>query len=593
MNTLAERLAALDMRKASKSFRNANEVRDTQELRRVFALPKRTYLSPEEAATFASQLTEQLKRPGGTMALRPIQAQALLEIHDTRGFLGSLRVGAGKTGVTALALPMLQRFAPELKLQKAVLFVPAALVRKTQHEFEAWQDNFVIPTLPQILSYEWLSRVTAEKFFEVVQPELVICDEVHRLKNKNAACTRRVARYFAKPTKAHPHTPAQAKALFVGMSGTVTKRSLMDFAHLSEWATRHTGFHPLPREYIELQAWCSAVDEKVEDFQRYAPGALLPATTKSESPGAALIAARTIVADRIQETPGFLSTRDDVVPIAITIDFDKPKPSKAIEAALTQLRTKWVTPTGTECVSPVEVWRHEREIALGFCYRWVQPGPKNWLEARTKWGRAVRTILGRYSLKLDSPFAIERAIKQGDIKDTDVLQAHKLWAEIKDAFEPETEPFWICEEPLKQIAERTRNGELVWLEHRAIGARLEEDFGVAYHASKGLDAQGRMIESKNTSHKVAVSVASCSTGRNLQVWSKNYISCPMPQGAAWEQLIGRTHRDGQQADEVSVTVRIGCTQNKIDFEQARADASYIEGVQGQPQKLSLATYAEE
>lgn len=587
--TLAAKIAALDIRAASKEYRNERVVHESGEFRRVFSLPRRPIQSKESIEAFASQLTERLKKPNGTMQLRPIQALALAEIHDTRGFLGALRVGSGKTGVTALAPTV-------LGVKKSVLFVPASLVRKTQHDFDVWSKHFNILHLPRVLSYEWLSRVSADRFFEIEQPELVIADECHRFKNTNAACTRRIARYFT-ATEKRIETDTQRNAVFVGVSGTVTKRSLRDFAHLADWATRHTGNMPLPRGYHDLIEWCGAIDEKLQEHQSYDAGALEQHYDDGERGmafhGNPRGAARSCVARRIHETPGFLSTRDDVVPIAITIDFDRAKQSDAVKRAIDTLRNKWITPSGVECTSPIELWRHERELALGFCYRWIVPGPREWLAARTAWAGAVQKILRKYTLKLDSPFAITRAIQQGVVKDADVIDAHAAWSAVKQSFEPETVPEWIDTGPLEQIAARCAAGDLVWIEHRAIGERLAKDFGVAYHSDQSLDGQGRTLESKKPGDKLALSIASCSTGRNLQAWSTNYVVTPPTSGAAWEQLLGRTHRDGQTADEVRCTVRLGSEQGEADFAQARADAAYLETVQGQPQKLVLATYADE
>ena len=44
------------------------------------------------------------------------------------------------------------------------------------------------------------------------------------------------------------------------------------------------------------------------------------------------------------------------------------------------------------------------------------------------------------------------------------------------------------------------------------------------------------------------------TGKNLQQFARNLVANPPSDGATWEQLIGRTHRQGQEADEVTVEV---------------------------------------
>ncbi len=63
---------------------------------------------------------------------------------------------------------------------------------------------------------------------------------------------------------------------------------------------------------------------------------------------------------------------------------------------------------------------------------------------------------------------------------------------------------------------------------------------------------------------------------------------PPPSGRVWEQLLGRTHRPGQLADEVHVDVVIGHPNVRDDIMQAYMDAEYVRDTTGQPQKLLLA-----
>ena len=55
-----------------------------------------------------------------------------------------------------------------------------------------------------------------------------------------------------------------------------------------------------------------------------------------------------------------------------------------------------------------------------------------------------------------------------------------------------------------------------------------------------------------------------------------------------EQLIGRTHRDGQYSDEVTVELLMLCRENVEAFAQSVKDAHYVDETWGTPQKLLLA-----
>jgi hypothetical protein len=52
--------------------------------------------------------------------------------------------------------------------------------------------------------------------------------------------------------------------------------------------------------------------------------------------------------------------------------------------------------------------------------------------------------------------------------------------------------------------------------------------------------------------------------------------------------LGRTHREGQEADEVSYDVMFACKEQMDGFLQALADARYLQDTLGSPQKLLYA-----
>ncbi len=130
---------------------------------------------------------------------------------------------------------------------------------------------------------------------------------------------------------------------------------------------------------------------------------------------------------------------------------------------------------------------------------------------------------------------------------------------------------------------------IVWVEHRDFGERLAEKSGFPYYRAKGLNASGELID--DASGPVIASIKSNSTGRNLQFrHSKNLIMSPNQTGLEIEQLIGRTHRDGQEADEVSVTFFCAADVHFRAVNQCRADALYARDTTGQDQKILLADF---
>jgi len=540
------------------------EVKESAELRRILALPRR--LDPPVGY---EELTGVFKAPGGEMTLRHVQAQALAELHLLGGLLAPIRVGAGKTLITFLASQML----PEV--ERPLLLVPAKLKAKTRHDFaelgKHWRQG---PTI-SVISYELIGRAGGEGLIDHEAPDLIVADEVHHLKNIKAAVTKRVGRYM----DAHPETH------FVGLSGTMTKRSLFDFAHLAEWALGQGA--PVPLQWRELEEWDRALAEESVYTEWNHIGALRQLFEGDNGAwyaevavyGGRRAAIRKTYNDRLVATPGVVSTTETTVDASLVIQpwLEIFEPGEAVKQALDSLYELWVTPDGIPLEAPVDVWRHARELALGFYYRWNPPPPRDWLEARKAWSAFVRMKLGRRA-SLDSAAQVAKAFE-----DTPVYQ---VWAEVKDSYEPNVEPVWLDDTALKWAVVWAREeGGIVWVEHRAVGEKLEE-LGLPYYGNLGL-RDGEPIESAQGG--IAASIAANKEGRNLQHYHKNLVLTPPTTGSTWEQMLGRTHRDGQKADEVTVEVFTGCMESLRAFWQAVSDARYQQGVVGGEQKLLAAT----
>src|ERR1019366_1894577 len=110
---------------------------------------------------------------------------------------------------------------------------------------------------------------------------------------------------------------------------------------------------------------------------------------------------------------------------------------------------------------------------------------------------------------------------------------------------------------------------IAWTEHVAVGERLAQLAGVHYYGREGLNADGAMIEDERGA--CVASIAANHKGRNLQHFSRSFIvSCP-PNAAILEQLLGRTHRDGQEADCVTADVLLGCKEQLQGFHKAQEE----------------------
>ncbi len=547
-------------------FYRSKGVDDSPELSRIVALPRRDWRT--QATDLAPLLTRALKVQGGTQTLRPIQAAMLKDIFERGGAFGPIRVGGGKTLISLLAFTVLESKRP-------LLLLPAKLVEKTEREMEILRQHWDIPKFVRIVSYDILSRVSAEHLLENYLPDVIVADECHRLKNSSAAVTRRVKRHM----KTHPATK------FVGLSGTITKRSIRDYSHLLEWALKEST--PAPRDWPTLIQWSGAIDERKVDEPVMPPGNLVkllhtPELRQEYATQDCVRAIRKAYRDRLVQTPGVISSYEDVIGNSLSIrgvDLDLPPD---VLKHFRRMRDDQETPDGHPIATPVELWRHCRELAAGFYYRWNPRPPQEWLEARREWCKTVREIL-KSSRSLDSEMQVAMAIVRGDVEDGGV---YAEWKAIRDTFRPNVEAVWVHDRAVEFALDWAKKPGIIWTDLRAFGERMAER-GLRYFGAEGRDLAGP-IESADPRTCVVASVASNSEGRNLQAWSRNLIISAPPTGALWEQMLGRTHRDGQEADEVEVEILLGCREQNKGFWRAVSDAIFIEQTTGQPQKLSYA-----
>jgi len=561
----------------------------SSEFRRVFALPRRTqWEDTSEAMTLAFALPARsdctpacVCRGTGSMRLKPRQAWALAEFFERRGGVALLGPGEGKTLVSLLVSSMLD-------WQRPVLFVPAGLRDKTVRvDLPALARHWRLPANLDIRSYEELSRVAFADYLSKRRvPDGIICDEVHALKNRGAARTKRLLRYFAE----FPQTE------FVGMSGSIVNRSLMDYGHLTLLGLKDHA--PLPHGFIELKTWADVLDEGVADEARPKPGALLDLCAPGEEP-------RDGYRRRLLETHGVISSPDLSTNVGLQI-FEEAMPDmpQPVVDAFVRLRNTAELPGGEMCATALEQVRHAKELVLGFYYRWVWPGgvrDDEWLEARRAWRSFVRKTTmrshgGRY---YDTELQVANGVRAGELLCPN--DEYWTWVGVRDnrkakwgASEPPKETVWLSRYMVEAVEAWVKEsdkhtppgakgpGSIVWVE--SIG--FLDELRKRGHTCYGAGENGIVYE--DGSRSVFASMAH-TVGKNLQAFSKMLFTSPLTSGKAWEQALAREHRPGQTADDVDVHVYLGCRETWWAFWNARKDARYIEATLGQRQRLNQAT----
>lgn len=520
-----------------------------------------------ESQALVKKWTERFRRSPSARPLYPIQA-ALLECAHRQlpipgaGLLAQAGVGRGKTLVFALLPAVMGSVNP-------LLFVPSDMLDDTEAARWEWAQEYHIPQC-RVVGYGQLSTAKATSLLQDLQPDLILADEVHALKNVTAARTRRVVWYLN-------HNP---ECRLIGMSGSLMSRSLRDFAGLSIIALRERT--PLPRQDDELEAWCNVMDPNGEPSDaNLALVAQLEDGVEHERE-----ALRSALNRRLGSAPGFLLTEESACGAPLLLKGVSPPLSEAVKEALEGLESNATLPDGTPLVEAIEMARARKQLALGFYYQWDWPDGEvdvEWMEARSTWAKTCDDYLKTHARPFfDSRFLVEARLREGKISSDILSNALAAWDLQRHKPPPPTVPVWLDYQPVSWALQRAyANGPaLVWFRSRAVGELLQA-FGLPayWHGRPSPD------------HKVvALSTKVYYKGKDfLTPWNYQLVlqpgSCPLE----WEQLLGRTHR-GDKEKEVTTEIYQHTEALCRAMATAVRDASAVQSVLGQRQKLLIARY---
>ena len=157
------------------------------------------------------------------------------------------------------------------------------------------------------------------------------------------------------------------------------------------------------------------------------------------------------------------------------------------------------------------------------------------------------------------------------------------WAAAEGTCKPESEAVWLTDELVKEAALWTVNNVgIAWVEFPEFGARVAKLAGKKYY---GAGEQGSEISFCDGRTSIVASVKAHGTGKNLQMFSANLFTSPPTNGVDWEQTIGRTHRQGQMSDTVTVDVWQHTQVFRDSVDKGSDLALFIQSQFGTEQKL--------
>jgi hypothetical protein len=516
-------------------FNNRPAVENSPDLQRILDLPRRTVTDVD--------LSDVLRLRKGRQDLRPAQSLALYELAEYGGLLGPMHVGGGKTLVALLA-PYL------LEAERPVMLVPAAMKRRA--DYMEYAKHWPIK-MPLMLGYEELGRASRAGALTGLRPDLVIADEAHRLKNPNAAVTRRVTRYVE-----------QSGCRFLGLSGTFLS-TCIGVHRMGQWALGDLS--PFPHATPTAQRWDAALDPTIPWNQRALPGALFAFGAEPAK-------------DYHQftlDSPGVVHSPGKGCAASLVASKWRPEIPEECRRLIAQVEATSCRPDG-EPMEPVEEARCLAQLALGCWYSWDPLPPLPWLDARRRWVLFVQSVRDRFDTDdMDSPAQIEAAYPE---------QA-AAWHRVKSTYKPRTVVRWVSDAVLRQAVGWAKStGGVVWTRWDAVGKKLQS-WGLPYYGQGALGPDGTHVEQARG--PIAASIRTCGQGANLQYQYQHSLFLDLPGGPdIWEQLIGRTHRSGQPRDEVFIDINASTSYHQRTLRRALQQAADSP----ENRKLALAAWAD-
>jgi hypothetical protein len=532
------------------------------EARRILSLPRHVPVDGAQIDALSAYCRLRERNDEGRVnRLRPQQVQFIRDMYELPGVFADMPVGSGKT------LPLM--LAPfVLRSERSWMLLPADLFRtsdKTQRDFARYRKDWRV-LLPELRSYEEMARKDRANDLMLAAPDLLLADEADPLRNPRNAVTRRVRRYRA----------ANLRAKFAFASGTLITNQLMDYAHLSAWTLAQHSPAPLGEE--RAHQWAEALDGRT----------LVP----PHVPGLASIPGG--FHTWFRNSRGIVSGRGEECPQPIRIQTWSPTIPDELQRLIDETAVSGLRPDG-ELLDELGLPTVLCSLSCGLYHVWDPLPPEWWLSPRRNYLSWVRETLELMIPGLDTQAQIEDVLDGGAATDpwgqplplppgaSKGRAMLAAWRAVKRHFEPNSVPVWVDRSRVTEMIERAEARHwLLWCPWVALGHEYERQGIPYYHEGRNPElAKGETI---------AVAQKATLRGKNLQKhYHKNLVPHPSPTMRVHEQLIGRTHRSGQEKP-VTIVYRTAIDYHGQALGRAYAQALELEVNKKTPNKLTLADW---
>jgi hypothetical protein len=502
-----------------------------------------------------------------------------------------------------------------------------------------------------IYAYSSLSTQTGYEELMLIAPTLFILDEAQCVANEKSARTKRLFSVAAEADKALRDgklgRDVTCKRVEVcALSGTITKKSIKDYAYVARRCLHDMS--PVPIKETAIQAFSRAIDAEVEgtgqtELDRERMARLIEWSRlhgKDPYANAAVRlteqeATREAFRFRLNTSPGVVATSDTSADCSLIIAWSEPpRPVTAGSERMADLMTKvvkdMVTPDGDVIEFGMHCYKWLWELTAGFYNSlnwpsveelqrlWVSRGKpitvheaaaldaaaKGQHELLQEYHKELRSFLDYHHVPgCDSPMLVAQEI----VRQLDGQQAkHRLPAKLLDTYrvqkaawyedltERRARPIRLSDYKVQAAVDWARHhhekglGGIIWWHHPEIGRWIQEELVAA-----GIPHTYAPAGANEAPFQSGIVVASYAhgTGKNLQHQSRNLVVELRREAATMEQMISRTHRSGQMADDVRVDVLVSNGFDLTLFNAILRDSDYIQATTGMRQRLCYATYA--
>lgn len=567
------------------------------------------------------------------------QDNAVLQYRKYNGAFCVVVVGGGKT----LAIQTIASMGFEKGLQRILVLVPANTYHQfTNRDMQFARRHFVL-TSPfyflgsktakkrqalansgrpgvYVLPYSLLQARDGRELIRAVNPELIVADEIQYLKNKRSARTQRLFDFINR------HNPE-----FVGLTGTITDKSVKDYHHLAIAALGELS--PLPIPYMQAMEWAGAIDANVEEITYSTEEALQPLKDWAREhfpkeiirPG--IFGFRDAYKLRLKSCPGVVHKNSDELGIPLHIrNFSlTSKPGPDLLNLISEVEEDEITPNG----DPIEYAIHKNkwlgELNSGFWHKLTFPSPEKFaaqkdipLEEATELVEAAKfhhEIHNEYLLLLrrflrdnrrpgmDTPFLVGQHIyrHEGTGLPRDLVAGWKAAKslEVPGMPERESEPIIVDRFRAETIADWVESqhrapGLLLFYYHKAYGQMVYEALQARgldpLFCPAGADGNRTIAEVGSALRPTVASLTGHGTGKNLQHYKQIMYTQPVRSATKAEQSIGRIHRTGQEAEEIFVWNSLTTDYDTLTWAACLNDALYVQQSTGVYQKVIYANY---